>query len=122
MNRFKKEEALAHQKAREGLSNAEIRRLDEQDALDEKISGIARTIHAEWFPEEYDHQLDSIADAADRKRGISPMSADYTAGVNERRRKLGVSPLGANGMPASDESWDIAYSEARKKIEQSLKS
>lgn len=122
MNRFKKEEARAHQKAREGLSEAEIKRVDEQDALNERISGIARSIHADWFPEEYDHQLDSIADAADRKRGISPMSADYTEGVNERRRKLGVQPLGANGMPTSDESWDIAYNEARKQIEQSLKS
>lgn len=49
------------------------------------------------------------------------MSADYTERVNERRQKLGVSPLGANGMPTSDESWDIAYSAARKQVEQSLK-
>tara|TARA_R110000823_G_scaffold10240_7_gene35364 strand:+ start:3335 stop:3703 length:369 start_codon:yes stop_codon:yes gene_type:complete len=122
MNRFKKEEARAHQEAREGLSDIEIKRLNEQDALNEKISGIARSIHAEWFPEEYDHQLDSIADAADRRRGINPMSADYTEKVNERRQKLGVPPLGANGMPTSDESWGIAYGEARKRIEQIEKS
>ncbi|MBK1887766.1 hypothetical protein [Marinobacter sp. DY40_1A1] len=116
MNRFKKEEARAHQKAREGLTDAEIKLVDEQDALNKKISEIARTIHLEWFPEEYDHQLDSIADAADRRSGINPMNADYTKEVNERRKKLGVQPLGSNGMPTSNESWDIAYSEARKQI------
>tara|TARA_R110001583_G_scaffold193306_1_gene361388 strand:- start:1380 stop:1748 length:369 start_codon:yes stop_codon:yes gene_type:complete len=122
MNRFKKEEARAHQIAREGLSNTEIKSVNEQDALNEQISAVTRTIHADWFPEEYDHQLDSIADAADRKRGISPMSADHTKKVNERRQKLGAPPLGANGMPTSDEGWDIAYNEARKQIEQSQKS
>ena len=72
MNRFKKEEARAQLKAREGLSDAEIKRLDEQNALKERFSGIARTIHAEWFPEKYDHQLDSISDAADRERRDQP--------------------------------------------------
>ncbi|MCK0165390.1 hypothetical protein [Marinobacter sp. S6332] len=119
MNRFKKEEARAHQKAREGLTDAEIKLVDEQDALNKKISGIARTIHIEWFPEEYDHQMDSIADAADRRSGINPMNADYIKEVNERRKKLGVQPLGSNGMPTTDESWDIAYSEARKQIKHS---
>lgn len=122
MNRFKKEEARAHQKARESLTDAEIKLVDEQDALNEKVSGIARTIHIEWFPEEYDHQMDSIADAADRRRGISPMNAEYTAKVNARRKKLGVQPLGPDGMPVSDESWDIAYGEAWKQVEPSEKS
>jgi len=44
------------------------------------------------------------------------MNADYAKAVNERRKKLGAQPLGSNGMPTSDESWDIAYSEARKQI------
>lgn len=122
MNRFKKEEARAYQKAREGLNDAEIKHLDEQDALRERISEIAQIIHADWFPEEYDHQLDSIADAEDRKRGISPMSAEYTEMVNERRQKRGVAPLGKNGMPISDESWNIACDEARKRVAQSVQS
>jgi hypothetical protein len=122
MNRFKKEEARAHQKAREGLSKADIQRVNEEDARNQHISQLARTLHFELFPEESDNQLDSISDAADRRRGINPMSAEYTVRVNARREKLGVSPLGPNGMPTSDESWDITYSEARKQIEQSAKS
>ena len=122
MNRFKKEEVRAYQKAREGLSEAEIKQVNEEDARNQQISQLARTLHFELFPEESDNQLDSISDAADRRRGINPMSAEYTVRVNARREKLGVSPLGPNGMPTSDESWDITYSEARKQIEQSAKS
>lgn len=39
MNRFKKEEARAHHKAREGLSGAEVKLVNEQHALNERISG-----------------------------------------------------------------------------------
>ncbi len=119
MNRFRKEETRAHQKAREGLSAAETKLLDEQEARDTAIASLAKDIHMEWFPEEYDHQLDSIADAADRRSGINPMNADYTQRVNERRQKLGVAPLGANGMPTSNEAWEVAYREARKRVERS---
>jgi hypothetical protein len=116
MNRFKKEEARAYQKAREGLSDAEIKRVNEEDARNQQISQLARTLHFELFPEESDNQLDSISDAADRRRGINPMSAEYTAKVNARREELGVSPLGPNGMPITDDSWDVAYREARKRV------
>ena len=116
MNRFKKEEARAYQKAREGLSKAEIKRVNEEDARNQQISQLARTLHFELFPEEYDNQLDSISDAADRRRGIIPMNAEYTAKVNARREELGVSPLGLNGMPTTNDSWDAAYREARKRV------
>jgi hypothetical protein len=38
MNRLKKEEARAYQKAREGLSDAEIKRVNEEDARNQQIS------------------------------------------------------------------------------------
>jgi len=116
MNRLKKEETRAYQKAREGLSDADIKRVNEEDARNQQISQLARTLHFELFPEESDNQLDSISDAADRRRGINPMSAEYTAKVNARREKLGVSPLGLNGMPTTNDSWDVAFREARKRV------
>jgi hypothetical protein len=116
MNRLKKEETRAYQKAREGLSDADIKRVNEEDARDQQISQLARTLHFELFPEESDNQLDSISDAADRRRGINPMSAEYTAKVNARRKELGVTPLGPNGMPTNEDSWDAAYREARKRV------
>jgi len=119
MNRFKKEEARAYQKAREGLSADEIKLVDEKDALKKEFSSVARAIHIEWFPEEYDNQLDSISDAADRRRGINPMNAEYTAKVNARREELKVTPLGKNGIPTADDSWDVAFREARKRVARS---
>ncbi|WP_372982667.1 hypothetical protein [Marinobacter sediminum] len=99
MNRFKKEETRSP-----------------KTTLDNRISELARSIHAEWFPEEYDHFYDSIADASDRRTGINPMSAEYTQRVNERRRKLGVTALAENGMPTSNDSWKLAHKEARKRV------
>jgi len=119
MNRFKKEEARAYQKAREGLSEADIKRVNEEDARNQQISQLSRTLHFELFPEESDNQLDSISDAADRRRGINPMNAEYTAKVNARREELGAGPLGPNGVPTTDASWDVAYREARKRVAES---
>ncbi|NDV27525.1 hypothetical protein [Desulfovibrio sp. JC010] len=51
-----------------------------------------RNLHCELFPEEYDHVYDSIADAQDRARGVSPMRQEYIDKVNARRRKVGVKP------------------------------
>ena len=59
--------------------------------------------------------MDSIADANDRRRGINPMSLDYTEKVNARRKERGVPPLGANGLPADDSSWDVARGEALRR-------
>ena len=116
MNRAKKEEARKHREAREGLSEEEIRELDRKEFLENQIRALAREIHYEWFPEEYDFMMDSSSDAKGRRRGVNPMSEEYTQRVNTRRRERGVSPLGANGMPTSNESWDIAYAEAKKRI------
>ncbi|WP_018403514.1 hypothetical protein [Marinobacter gelidimuriae] len=116
MNRFKKEEARAYQKTREGLSEADIKRVNEEEARNQQVSQLARTLHFELFPEESDNQLDSISDAADRRRGINPMNPEYAAKVNARREELRVTPLGKNGMPTADDSWDVAFREARKRV------
>jgi hypothetical protein len=44
------------------------------------------------------------------------MNAEYTAKVNARREELGVSPLGPNGMPTINDSWDVAYRKAGKQV------
>lgn len=81
-----------------------------------EIASLARKLHIDKFPEEYDFYNDSIADAIDRGKGINPMSADYIAKITEKRRKEGVTPLSANGMPQSDDTWKIAYSEAEARL------
>lgn len=116
MNRYKAEEARKRREARDGLSELEIKRLDVDEHRERLITDFARKIHTERFPEEYDHYYDSIADAADRRRGINPMSADHVAKVAEKRRKQGVTPLDTKGMPVSTDSWEIAYREAEARF------
>jgi len=53
----------------------------------------ATELHAALFPEEYDCVYDSISEAKDRRRGISPMSAEYIAKTNARRKLLGFAPF-----------------------------
>lgn len=62
-----------------------------------------RVYHIAIFPEEYDFQYDSIADALDRDRGISPMSREYIELVNVRRRDFGFEPI--NGV---DSNFDMS--------------
>lgn len=112
MNKAKKEEARKLREAYENLSQEELQEFEQQ----RRIEALAKEIHSELFPEEYDHMMDSISDAKDRRRGINPMSADYTAKVNARREGLGVSPLGANGMPTDNSSWDVARAEALRRL------
>jgi len=116
MNRLKAEEARARQEARAGKTEAEIAALDREDALKARITELAREIHIERFPEEYDHYYDSIEDVKDRKRGINPMNKEYIAKVNTKREELGVELLADNGMPPSDETWEIAYSDAERRL------
>lgn len=116
MNRYKAEEARKRREARAGLSELEIKRLDVDENRERLITELARKIHIERYAEEYDFYYDSIADAADRRRGINPMSADHVAKVAEKRRKQGLTPLGDNGMPVSTDSWEIAYREAEARL------
>jgi len=108
MNRAEKEMLKKRTSERKGLSEEECRKLDE-------LNKLVHDVHYELFPEEYDAMMDSIADANDRRRGINPMSSDYTEKVNARRKERGVPPLGANGLPADDSSWDVAREEALRR-------
>ncbi|GAA3977732.1 hypothetical protein [Allohahella marinimesophila] len=109
MNRAEKEMAKKHAEERKGLSEAEYRQLDLAEAL-------GRKVHYEMFPEEYDFKMDSISDAKDRRRGKNPMSSEYTDKVNARRKELGVSPLGTNGMPTDNSSEEAARQEALRRL------
>lgn len=112
MNRYKAEQTRGHREARIGKTPAEIEVLDREDSLKASLQELAHQIHAEKFPEEYDHYYDSIADAKDRSRGLNPMSQQYIEKVNARRKQLGVKQLAKNGMPVSNETWEIALREA----------
>ncbi len=116
MNRYKKEEARQAQAASVGLTEQELAEQAREQALQNEIDQRARSIHAERFPEEYDHYYDSTADAADRQRGINPMSAEYIATVAARREELGVSPLSEAGLPTDDSSWQHVFSDVRDQI------
>lgn len=88
MNRLKKEEILKQKVKYLGLTDMEIKKLKAEDAKQEKIQELARKIHHEKFPEEYDYFYDSSADAKDRKKGINPMSEEYINEVSMRRINL----------------------------------
>lgn len=72
--------------------------------IDELIAKLKVELHAEIFSEEFDYMYDSRVDAADRSKGVSPISEDYTAKVNLKREKLGVSNLNSSGLPQDDSS------------------
>ena len=116
MNRLKKEAQRKYREAREGLTEAEIKKVDLKEGSEKAMADLTRKIHAEWFPEEYDFMMDSISDANYRKRGINPMSQDYIDRTNARRETFGVEPLSANGMAATKKSWNIAEDEARRQL------
>ncbi len=121
MNRFRKEEIRKYQEARAGLSELEIKRLDRKDMRQRMIFELAQSIHEEWFPEEYDHVYDSVAEAKERKIGINPMSGGYTADIATRRKAISVSPLSESGMPICNDSWQIAYTEAEARMKSRIK-
>ena len=116
MNRLEKEKRRKYLEARAGKSPEEIAEIDRKEAFEEEVNGLAQEIHEERFPEEYDFMYDSNADAADRKRGKNPMRPEYIAEVAERRAKLGVSPLGSDGLPTQRDTWELAYAEAKAQL------
>jgi len=109
MNRFRKEERIKQQASLDNLSPLEIKWVEKDEAVQFEL---ARQIHIKTFPEEYDFTLDDHVDHAQRKKGINPMSEEYISSVAHKRAEAGVSPLSENGMPVSDDSWEIAYAEA----------
>ena len=116
MNRYKMEEIRKYNKAREGLSEFEIKALDKKEEREANIEKLAREIHAEEFSEEYDEQFDSIQDAKERSQGKNPMSQEYTDKVNAKRVSLGIAPLSDNGSPVDNASWELCLSKANDQI------
>lgn len=116
MNRLKKEEQRKHDAARKGLSADEVKAVDLEDELQKTVDELARTIHSEKFPEEYDFIYDSGADASERSRGINPMTQAYAEKIKKKRASLCISQLAENGMPASEDSYQICLEEAKKRI------
>lgn len=113
MNRLKKEEKLKQKIKYLGLTKVEIEKLKDEEAKQQKIEELARKIHLEKFPEEYDSFYDSSIEAKNRKNGINPMSEKYINEVNIRRTNLGVAPLSDAGLPVSDETMTLCLNEAK---------
>ena len=116
MNRWKKEEIKKHNKDREGKSADEIKALDGLGRQRERICALARKIHSETFPEEYDFMLDDIADLNRRRQGENPMNQEYTKKVNLRRVDLGFKPLTDNGMPSNEQTYEWCLQEAQLRL------
>lgn len=112
MNKAKKEEIRKLREALETMSETEYAEFTKKRL----IESLAREVHFEMFPEEYDEISDSGSDASDRRNGKNPMSKEYTERVNIRRKKIGVPPLGPNGLPTCMTSWNIALVEAEKRF------
>lgn len=117
MNRIKKEEIRKHKEARKGLTAEEIQALDAREEEDRLIEKLARARHLNRFSEEYDFIADSGVDAAERRRGINPMNAEYQAEIKEKREWQGVSPLAEDGTAQSDETMQLCLKEAREEID-----
>ncbi|MGX5914807.1 hypothetical protein ACR0ST_08765 [Aliidiomarina sp. Khilg15.8] len=69
---------------------------------------LTNAYQAHHFPEEFDYVYDSSSDAKDRRQGQNPMAKEYNEKVNARRQRMGVAPLGGDGIPTNDESLTIA--------------
>jgi hypothetical protein len=116
MNRFKKEEKRRRDEARKGLSAEQIEILDRKEEEDNKISELARKIHVEKFPEEYDFMYDDGVDANERAKGRNPMRKEYIDKINKKRAAMGVSPLSESGMPISEDTMALCIEEAKKML------
>jgi len=74
--------------------SSEILQILQSDAAMELKSSRQQRIdalHLKLFPECYDHRYDSIEDARIRRRGQDPMSAEYQAAWQQKRRERGIS-------------------------------
>jgi len=112
MNRFKKEEKKRHDQARKELTGDQVAALDLEDERARKIETLAREIHIDKFPEEYDFMYDSGADIKDRKNNINPMNQKYIDKTKKKRSDLKVSQLSEAGMPLSDDTMKLCLQDA----------
>ena len=82
------DEQIAEQKDREIL---EVLQSDAATELKSSRQQRIDALHLKLFPECYDHLYDSIEDAKIRRRGQDPMSAEYQAAWQQKRRERGIS-------------------------------
>lgn len=61
-------------------------------------------IHLELFEEEYTNRYDSNIESIERENGVNPMNKEYITNVSLKRKKIGVSELGTNGLPIDNSS------------------
>ncbi len=113
MNKAKKVAKEKYIKAREGLSSEQVAELNRVEQEQEKIEKLAKSIHIEKFPEEYDFMYDSCLETSERKKGINPMNQEYIEKIKLKRTNLGVSQLDDSGMSVSMDSFDLCLSEAK---------
>ena len=116
MQRAKKEALRKYVEKRQGKTPEEIALIDQEEAKAKLLQETTRKIHSELFSEEFDFMMDSISDVKRRRNGENPMSTEYINEVNERRIKLGVSPLGKDGKPDDNFSEIYAFRKAKELI------
>lgn len=104
MNREKKEELRKYNAKRKGKTVDEIEEINLQEEIDNVVGFIAGCLHARLFSEEYDFMMDSIADAKDRAKGVSPMSEDYINRIAIKREALEMSALSSSGESTSNDT------------------
>lgn len=118
MNRYKKEQIKKYKEIRRGLTPDQIEALDKKEEKERRIHEVARSLHAELFPEEYDFMFDDNWDVKLRDKGINPMSAEYIEKVKRKRELLGVSMLSENGMAKSNDTMQICIEKAKNMIDE----
>lgn len=116
MNRYKAEEARKRREARAGLTEVEVQQLDQEEAIEAEVSELARKIHIERFPEEWNFMFDDNVDYTSRRTGINPMCDRYIQKTNLKRTAAGLTPLSDSGTPADGSSWEIARADAEAVI------
>ena len=116
MNRVARYEAEKAAKERQDLidqgMSADL--AAEFQATEARIVAAIAWLKGELFSEEQDFCYDGIADAADRRNGINPMSEEYVRKVNAKRQGLGIPALAASGLPTGNESYVFCETLVRK--------
>jgi uncharacterized protein YoaH (UPF0181 family) len=107
MNRVARYEAEKAAKERQELMDQGMSAdlAAEFQATEARIAAAIAWLKGELFSEEQDYCYDSIADAADRRNGINPMSEQYVRRINAKRRALGIPALAPSGITTGNESY-----------------
>lgn len=117
MNRDKKNSTKNGEQLEKDLTSSQRAALELEEVTNRAVEALAKKLHVHQFPEEYDFMYDDHVDVAERRKGRNPMSSEYVARVNERRRSLGVRPLSDDGTAATDEAMALCRRQVREVIE-----